>query len=120
MIDDRFFLSQIDALTKQGFKFVLDDYGTGYSNLTRLKKCPFINIKLDMEVVWDYCNKPDEILPMMTQAFKHMDFSITAEGIENKHMADAMKALGCDYFQGFYYSKPLPMEDFIRRLRMQA
>ncbi len=120
MIDDRFFLSQIEALTRKGFKFVLDDYGTGYSNLTRLKKCPFISIKLDMEVVWDYCTNPDEVLPMMIHAFKHMGFSITAEGIENKHMADAMKAIGCDYFQGFYFAKPLSMEEFTRKLRLSA
>ena len=112
MVDDVFFQKQIEALSDKGFKFVLDDYGTGYSNLSRLKKCPFICIKLDMELVWDYCRNPDELLPMMIQAFRHMGFAITAEGIEDEHMAALMKSIGCDYFQGFLYSKPLPADRF--------
>ena len=117
MVDEFFFQKQIEALSAKGFQFVLDDYGTGYSNLTRLKKCPFISIKLDMEVVWDFCKKPDEILPMMIQAFKHMGFLVTAEGIENERMVEQMNGIGCDYFQGFFYSKPVPMDEFIKNIR---
>ena len=115
MIDDGFLRKQIQAMQKKGFMFVLDDYGTGYSNLTRLKKCPFINVKLDMSLVWDYVNSPDEILPNMIQAFKHMNFSVTAEGIENENMARMMKDIGCDFLQGYYFSKPLPMEEFVKK-----
>ena len=117
MVDEFFFQKQIEALSAKGFQFVLDDYGTGYSNLTRLKKCPFMSIKLDMEVVWDYCKKPDRILPMMIQAFKHMGFLVTAEGIEDGSMAGKMKGIGCDYFQGFFYSKPVPIDEFIQIVR---
>ena len=113
MVEGGLFSKQLQAINEKGFKCVLDDYGTGYSNLTRLKKCPFINIKLDMSLVWDYCESPDEILPAMIKAFKSMNFGITAEGIENEQMAEAMKALGCDYLQGYYYSKPLPMDEFV-------
>ncbi|MCR4655298.1 MAG: EAL domain-containing protein [Lachnospiraceae bacterium] len=116
LVDDSFFQKQVEALTGKGFFFVLDDYGTGYSNLSRLKKCPFISIKLDMEVVRDYCGKPDGILPMMIQAFKQMGFSVTAEGIENEEMAERMKEIGCDYFQGYLYSKPVSAEEFLRLL----
>ena len=119
MVDEFFFQKQIDALSAKGFQFVLDDYGTGYSNLTRLKKCPFISIKLDMEVVWDYCKRPDEILPMMIKAFRQMGFFVTAEGIEDERMAEMMKEIGCDYFQGFFYSKPVPMDDFIQAVQKQ-
>ena len=112
MIDDIFLQKQMAAMTDKGFKFALDDYGTGYSNLNRLKRCPFSNIKLDMSVVWDYCRSPDEILPTMIKAFKQMNFEITAEGIENEQMAEAMKRIGCDYLQGYYYSKPIPMMEY--------
>lgn len=112
MIDDAFFQKQTTALRDKGFKFVLDDYGTGYSNLARLKKCPFINIKLDMSIVWDYYKEPDKLLPNLIQTFKEMDFSITAEGIEDEKMAAVMREIGCDYFQGYYYSKPISMIDF--------
>ena len=115
MIDDGFLQKQIQKINAKGFKSVLDDYGTGYSNLTRLKKCPFTNIKLDMSLVWDYCEAPDGLLPVMVKAFKNMGFSVTAEGIENREMAEIMKEAGCDYLQGYYYSKPLPMDEFIRK-----
>lgn len=112
MIDDRFFQRQIAALSARGFKFVLDDYGTGYSNLSRLKKCPFINIKIDMSIVWGYCTEPDPILPHMIRAFKDMGFSVTAEGIETAEMIETMKALGCDFLQGYFYSRPVPAAEF--------
>ncbi len=115
MIDEYFLNRQIRVLAEKGFKFVLDDYGTGYSNLARLKKCPFINIKIDMSIVWDYCKEPDYILPTMVQAFKHMGFGITSEGVEDDNMAETMKNIGSDYLQGYLYSKPLPAEEFIKQ-----
>ncbi len=115
MIDEAFLNRQIEAMREKGFKFVLDDYGTGYSNVVRLKKCPFINVKLDMSLVRDYCKEPDEILPNMIVTFKRMGFGVTAEGIEDKKMADMMKSIGCDYLQGYYYSKPVPMEEFLAK-----
>ena len=110
-------LKQIQRLSEKGFQFVLDDYGKGYSNLTRLKKLPFINIKIDMELVWAYCAEPGEILPTMIQGFKQMGFSITAEGIETANMANLMTKIGCDYLQGNYFSKPLPMNEFVKKAK---
>ena len=115
MIDDAFLQKQIAAMTEKGFKFVLDDYGTGYSNLSRLKKCPFINVKLDMSIVWDFCKEPDAILPNMIAAFKHMGFCITAEGIEDEGMVSAMTDIGCDLLQGYHYSKPIPAGEFAEK-----
>ncbi|MBO4679477.1 MAG: GGDEF domain-containing protein, partial [Lachnospiraceae bacterium] len=115
MIDDSFLNRQITAMTDKGFKFVLDDYGTGYSNLARVKTCPFENVKLDMSIVRDYCKEPDAILPNMIQAFKHMGFAITAEGIEDSEMAATMKNIGCDFLQGYHYSKPIPAADFAEK-----
>lgn len=119
MIDDRFLQRQIKAMGDKGFLFVLDDYGTGYSNLSRLKKCPFINVKLDMSLVWDYCKEPDDILPNMILAFKNMGFSITAEGIEDENMVNTMKNIGCDLLQGYYYSKPVPASELAERLNLK-
>lgn len=114
-IDDHFLQKQIAAISDKGFKFVLDDYGTGYSNLSRLKKCPFINVKLDMSIVWDYCKHPDAILPNMVRAFKNMGFTITAEGIESENMVDTMKKLGVDFLQGYFYSRPLCTREFAEK-----
>ncbi|MBQ8138565.1 MAG: EAL domain-containing protein [Lachnospiraceae bacterium] len=116
VVDEMFMNNQIQGMGEKGFKFVLDDYGTGYSNLSRLKTIPFINIKLDKSLVWGYDKEPDAILPNMISTFKSMGFGITAEGIENSKMEDEMKEMGCDYFQGFKYSKPIPSSEFFEML----
>ncbi len=115
IMDEFLMEKQIQIMQKSGFKFVLDDYGKGYSNISRMKRSPFINIKLDMEVVWDYCKEPDAILPMMIKAFKAMDFGITAEGIETEKMAEEMTSMGVDYLQGMLFSPPIPEDEFVKK-----
>ena len=115
MADESFMKKQVSAMRDKGFKFALDDYGTGSSNLGRIKKYPFVDIKIDMSVVWDYCNNPDEILPSMISTFKRMGFKTTCEGIEDENMVKVITELGCDYLQGYYYSKPLPIEEFVKK-----
>ncbi|MBO4915465.1 MAG: EAL domain-containing protein [Oscillospiraceae bacterium] len=107
--------SHIETLRLSGFNFSLDDYGSGYSNLGRVRQYPFVNIKLDMEVVWDYFHDQNQLLPSMVKAFKEMGYNVTAEGIESEEMADALAAIGCDYLQGFYFSKPLPIDEFVKK-----
>ncbi|MCR4743567.1 MAG: EAL domain-containing protein [Treponema sp.] len=114
MIDDSLLQKQIKSMKESGFQFVLDDYGRGYSNVSRLKRCPFINIKLYMELVWDYFKDQDKILPTIVQTFKEMNFTVTAEGIENNEMALALKNIGCDYLQGYCFSKPLSAREFVK------
>ena len=106
---------QVNNLKNVGFVFALDDYGSGYSNLTRVKKYPFFNIKLDMEIVWDYYKERDPLIYSLVQAFKQMGYTITAEGIETEEMADLMTSIGCDYLQGYYFSKPLTVEEFVKK-----
>ncbi len=112
MTDFSVLQQQILALQSEGFRFVLDDYGSGYSNLTRVKHYPFITVKLDMEVVWDFFHERDNLLPTIVQGFRQMGLSIAAEGIETAEMADVLTGIGSDYLQGFYFSKPLPPEEF--------
>ena len=107
-------IKQIIKLKESGFIFSLDDYGSGYSNLTRVKEYPFINIKLDMSVVWDYYHERDFLIPYLIKAFHQMGLTITAEGIETADMAEVMTEIGCDYLQGYYFSKPVPEKKFIQ------
>lgn len=67
-----------------------------------------------MELVWDYCKDQDKILPTLVETFKLMNFTVTAEGIENQDIANAMKLIGCDYLQGYCFSKPLPINEFLK------
>jgi len=108
-------VEQTNYIRGLGFNFVLDDYGKGYSNMTRLKSIPFINVKLDMSTVWDYCSNPDDVLPNMVKTFRGVGFSITAEGIEDEVMAEKMRNIGVTYLQGYHFSKPLPMSDFVKK-----
>ena len=120
IIDYSLLKSQITALQELGFQFALDDYGSGYSNLTRVKQYPFKNIKMDMEVVRNYFRDRDPLLPTLIGVFKQMQFSITAEGIETKEMAELMSGIGCDYLQGYYFSRPIPMDEFLTRYSPRA
>lgn len=115
MVDYSLLKTQIDALRGEGFEFALDDYGSGYSNLTRVRRYPFKHIKIDMAVVTDYFWERDQLLPTLIQVFKQMNYSITAEGIETAEMADALSSIGCDYLQGFYFSRPIPIDEFLEK-----
>jgi EAL domain-containing protein (putative c-di-GMP-specific phosphodiesterase class I) len=115
MVDYSLLKSQVDALRSEGFEFALDDYGSGYSNLTRVRRYPFKHIKIDMAVVTDYCTQRDQLLPTLIQVFKQMNYTITAEGIETLEMADALTSIGCDYLQGFYFSRPIPFDEFLEK-----
>lgn len=114
MIDFSLMQDQINELHRAGFEFALDDYGSGYSNLTRVRQYPFSNIKIDMEVVRNYYRDRDPLLPALLQAFRKMSFSITAEGIETEEMAEVLREIGCDFLQGYFFSRPLPMDEFLR------
>jgi len=113
MIDFSLLRDQITGLHENGFEFSLDDYGSGYSNLSRVRQYPFTNIKIDMDVVKSYCREKDVLLPALIQGFKKMNLSITAEGIETEDMAGAMTEICCDYLQGFLFSRPVPMAEFV-------
>lgn len=100
-------------MMERGFTFSLDDYGSGYSNISRVKNLPFRNIKLDKEIVWDHLRYQTPLLPQVIHSFQQMGYSITAEGVENEEMADVLSLYGIDYFQGFYYSRPIPVDEFV-------
>lgn len=114
LIDHKVLTEQMDKLSKNGFQFSLDDFGSGFANLTRVKQFPFSNVKLDMKIVWLHCEDPDQVLPSFVMALKEKDYSITAEGIETERMAEMMRNIGCDYFQGYHYARPLPAEAFVQ------
>lgn len=115
MLDYSLLQNQILELDSCGFKLVMDDYGSGYSNLTRVKRYPFVTIKLDMAIVWDYFRDRDTLLPTIVHGFKQMGMSITAEGIESEEMAQALADIGADFLQGFYFSKPLPPNELVAK-----
>jgi polar amino acid transport system substrate-binding protein len=111
----RYFL----ALKKLGVGISLDDFGTGYTSFGYLKKFPADNLKIDKSLV-DYIltNEEDQrILQAIIELAHTLGMKIVVEGIENKKMAEMIASYGCDYMQGYYFAKPLPVFEFQKLLR---
>lgn len=108
------FFENLDKLTAAGFSFSLDDYGTGYSNMKRMATLPLKIIKLDKTFVkFDDNPKILIILRNTVKMIKDMGIEIVVEGIETEEMLKCFSDMKCDFIQGYYFSKPIPRNDFI-------
>lgn len=112
IIETDFVSDQINKLRETGASIVLDDFGKGTSNLERLLKYPFSVAKLDMMLVWSYFEGKNKIMKSVIDIFKGENLKIVAEGVEDESMVDVLAKLGCEYLQGYYFSKPLPLKEF--------
>ncbi len=107
------------ALKKLGVGISLDDFGTGYTSFSYLKKFPADTLKIDKSLV-DYIltNEEDQrIVKAMIELGHNLGIKIVVEGIENKKMVDVLASYSCDYMQGYYFDKPLPVFEFQKLLR---
>lgn len=105
-------------LTKHGVTFSLDDFGTGYSNMQRIASLPLAIVKLDRSFTQLEDNPNLRIILQNTiRMIKDMDMKIVIEGVETKDMVEAFTDLSCDYIQGFYFSRPVTKEDFVKFVR---
>ena len=110
--------TNLDKLTEAGVSFSLDDYGTGYSNMRRMIQLPLKIVKLDKSFVDEQSNPKMWIAIQNTvKMLKDMNMEIVVEGIETQSMAKQFADLNCDYIQGYYYSKPIPEDDFVEFIR---
>ena len=103
----------LDELHDNGFIIELDDFGSGYSSLTSLNTLTLDVMKLDMSIIRQATATNNYgILRFATLLADGMRLKTVAEGVETAEQVSALKVLGCDYIQGYYYSKPLPSRDF--------
>ena len=104
----------IHKIRDNGFKVEIDDFGSGYSSFGALVDLPFDVLKIDMQFIrsMDRNPKVKDIIKMIINLSKTMDAITVAEGVETKEQCDFLKESGCDVVQGYYLSKPLPLEDF--------
>ncbi|WP_456401201.1 EAL domain-containing protein [Persephonella sp.] len=109
----------IENLRKMGFEISIDDFGTGFSTLKYLANLNVDSIKIDMSFIKDMLS--DENVYKLVQSIiniaKIFNIKTIAEGVETKEQYEELKRLGCDRYQGFYFSPPLEPEDFVRFLR---
>ena len=111
----------LDKLTKAGISFSLDDYGTGYSNIKRVIQLPLKIIKLDKSFA-DERNNPKMwiFLSNTVKMLKDMNMEIVVEGVETEEMASAFSDMNCDFIQGYFFSKPIPQNDFVEFIKKNA
>lgn len=107
-------LALIDELRTYGFRVVMDDFGRGYSSLNMLQNMNLDAIKIDMEFLRR--NEDPErsrmILEMVLNLAKELDIHVVTEGVEQKDQLQYMQELGCTLFQGYYFAKPMPVNQF--------
>ena len=108
-------IARLKALKEMGFRISIDDFGTGYSSLSYLKRLPFDVLKIDREFIKDLHEDEEDvvIVKLMIQIARTLGKSVVAEGPEMEEHIRILKALSCDYAQGYYYSKPIPTEAFV-------
>lgn len=102
-----------DNFYNAGFKLHMDDFGSGYSSLASLNTMHFDTLKLDKSLI-DYIGNfsGDRLLEHTILLAKELGLHVTAEGVENNTQVSFLKHIGCDSIQGYFYSKPLPKEQF--------
>ena len=115
-VDDS--IALMSRLRKLGVKVSLDDFGSGYSSLNVLTKLPLDILKIDKEFLRDFDNDSEEkiVIPSVIEMAKKLNLEVVCEGVETKEHVEFLRGIGCDYAQGYYYSKPVPQEEFDRLL----
>lgn len=118
MLNPEASLLQVQKLSSLGVKFALDDYGTGYSSLSYIRDLTLMCLKIDRSFISNMLsNSADQVIVESTINMAHsLGLRVVAEGIEDLETATALKEMGCDAAQGYYFARPMPAEDFNRWL----
>ncbi|MBR5974484.1 MAG: EAL domain-containing protein [Clostridiales bacterium] len=119
--DDRKHLIQVlSDLRERGFKISMDDFGTGYSSLSLLTEMPLDTLKIDKSFVDKVACEPERkdditVIRHILALARELGFVSLAEGAEEEKQVDRLRELGCSVVQGYYYSKPLPVEEYEKK-----
>jgi EAL domain-containing protein (putative c-di-GMP-specific phosphodiesterase class I) len=100
----------------------MDDYGTGYSSLSYMKHLPVDTLKIDRCFIQNLdSDAADRAIVNSTVVLaRQLGMSVLAEGVESEAQLSALRAIGCDEIQGFYFSKPVPAQDFYSVIRKET
>lgn len=113
--------SVLKAFKDAGASILIDDFGSGYSSFSTITEYDFDILKLDMGFVRKIGknSKIGSVIHSIIDMAHHMGMHVIAEGVETEEQLSFLRRHGCDYVQGYYYSKPLPMEEFAEMLNAQ-
>ena len=108
-------LDKIQRLKEQGHKFLIDDFGMGHTSLMYLQTSHFGVVKLDGSLTRDVLqnNRNKDIIAAITELGKSLHFETIAEYVETQEQKNKLLELGCNGFQGYYYSKPIPLAELV-------
>ena len=109
----------LNQLNKIGISLAMDDFGTGYSSLGHLRQFPFQTLKIDRSFVKDLNSNSQDLAIVNTiiTLGKGLNLNVVAEGVETEELRDLLQNLGCEYIQGYLYSKPVPAQEATDLLR---
>ncbi len=107
-------IEKMNILKSYGFSIAMDDFGTGYSSLSYLKDLPFDALKIDRSFIQNILTNKDDasLVKTILAISKQFNFSVIAEGVENKDQIVFLKSLHCNYIQGYIISKAIPVKEF--------
>ena len=111
----------LKRLTDMGFRISVDDFGTGYSTLTNLRKMPISELKIDRSFIDKIVSDAEDasIVDAMIGLGESLDIDVVAEGVETQEVLETLKTFGCHTIQGYFISKPIPLNEFLDWARNQ-
>ena len=110
----------IDGFMAAGVRLCLDDFGSGYANLNTVMRLPFSAIKIDRTLLFDICNDKKRAMfyQSIVETFHRMGYVIVSEGVETEEEMSLLSSWGVDMIQGYYFSRPLPVDELLKLLNM--
>ena len=102
-------------LKDHGLKIAIDDFGSGYSSLHMLKEMPIDILKIDksfLEYDGEMLEKDEILIRDVVDLGRHLHMQIITEGVETQEQSDFLETIGCDIAQGYFYGRPMPIEEF--------
>ncbi len=115
--DINLFRTTLEQLRNFGFKILMDDFGTGYSSLMMLHTVPIDVMKLDKSFIDGYADeKGSSIIQCVLSLAKMLKIPVVAEGVETQEQYIYLKDSGCDVIQGYYFSKPIPKAEYLKKI----